>query len=35
MLRWKSRYTPLLVSLALIGAALLNAKSGTTIYWGW
>jgi hypothetical protein len=35
MLRWKTRYTPLLVSIALIVVALANAKGGTVINFEW
>jgi hypothetical protein len=35
MLRWKVRYTPLLVSLVLVVAALANAKAGGGVNWGW
>ena len=34
MLRWKSRYTPMLISLALVAAAALNAVGGF-FNWGW
>jgi hypothetical protein len=33
MLRWRTRYAPLLVSLALIVAAFANARGGFN--WGW
>ncbi len=35
MLRWKVRYTPMLVSLTLIAAALANALGGDAVNWGW
>jgi hypothetical protein len=36
MLRWNSRFTPLLISLALIAAAVLNARAGARIInFGW
>jgi hypothetical protein len=34
MLRWSTRYTPMLVSIALIVVALANAKGGG-FNWGW
>jgi hypothetical protein len=35
MLRWNARYTPLLVSVALIAAAVANGGLGRIINFGW
>ena len=35
MLRWKIRFTPLLVTALLIVAAVMNAKVGKPINLGW
>jgi hypothetical protein len=35
MLRWRTRYTPMLVSIALIVVAFANAKAGGGFNWGW
>jgi hypothetical protein len=35
MLRWKVRFVPLLVSAALIVAAVANAKVGSGFNFGW
>ena len=35
MLRWKTRYLPLLVSLALIAASLANAGAFRFFNWDW